>query len=69
MPDWSEHIFRIKGLPLEVLKFRADYVTSAPVELPPFAGGIFRGLFGLFDIVSSWITVFERTQLDQSPIM
>jgi hypothetical protein len=33
MPDWSEHIFRIKGLPFEILKFRAGYVTSAPVEL------------------------------------
>lgn len=45
-PDWSEHIFRIEGLPMEVLKFHAGYVTSAPVELPPFAGGVFRGLFG-----------------------
>jgi len=46
MPDWSEHIFRIEALPLEILKFRAGYITSAPVELPPFSGGVFRGLFG-----------------------
>ena len=32
MPDWSEHIFRIEALPLEILKFRGESLMGIIVQ-------------------------------------
>jgi len=32
MPDWSEHIFRIEALPLEILKFRGESLMGIIVH-------------------------------------